>query len=485
MREVNLFILLLVLLPRTVAAQSDSTVWFPPPPAHYTFVKYNENTIEGTTRMDSFFHKLVELKHSRKGTVTIIHIGDSHLQADMMTAVVRNGFHDFFGNAGRGLVFPYQVAGSNAPHDVSSKSNATWKSNRLTSPDKPIKTGIIGYGMETPSRSATLELKLKEIDGKQERFNKMVFFLTALDASYKLTDSGLYSPLIFSTTDKAAQPSVVTTDSMLKGFDISRISGEGDFSFYGVSLENKNQSGILYHTIGVNGARYDQFPPSELLWEQLKALKGDLFIVSLGTNEAQNQYINEQTMMAACDSMVKKIHKIAPAAEILITTPCGSYFKAKKPNKSILSVSIALKKYCAAKNLPYWDLFSVCGGLEGVPALKKYDLLSHDLIHFNNAGYQLQGALLLDAFAKDYNKYEKKHPWKPAPVVVEHPQAPKPTAQPPKVKTVQNEVVKAKIVPIKPPSVDSAGTGKTPVGQSIPGLQAPEHKSKITVEYGN
>ena len=43
---------------------------------------------------------------SRKKVVRIVHIGDSHVQADMMTRVLRLGLQYRYGNAGRELSFP-------------------------------------------------------------------------------------------------------------------------------------------------------------------------------------------------------------------------------------------------------------------------------------------------------------------------------------------------------------------------------------------
>ncbi len=479
------FIVLFLLLPGVSCGQADSFTWLPTPPPHYNFVKYEDNYISGHGQLDSFLHKLVILKHTHKGNVNIIHIGDSHLQADGITSVLRNGFHDFFGDAGRGLVFPYQLANSNAPHDIQAKSNITWKNNRLTSLNKPVTTGIAGFGIQSPANNAAIDIKLKEIDGHQEHFNRMVFFLCNDSVCYKVTDSTLTTSVMFNTpTRKNAPPVVVNSDSLLTGFEIKRVGGgdEGDHSFYGVSLERSDVEGVLYHTIGVNGARYDQYLASDLFWSQLSALKGDLFIISLGTNEAQNPYINEQNIMGICDSFVKKIHKIAPAAAVLITTPCGSYYRMKKPNKGIQGVTLAMLKYCENKSIPCWDLFDIADGMAGIPMLKKYDLLSHDLVHYNNAGYQLQGLLLLDAFAKEYNKYEKRHPWKPtAKVATARPKQEMPVT---KTKVVETEIMKAKIQTVKKPTADSLLTNP-PKPAKVPVPMPAEHKTNIKVEYEN
>ena len=74
----------------------------------YPFISTVFNRISNNSGLDSFYQKLHRLKSGGERTVSIVHIGDSHIQADFLTAVVRNGFQEFFGNAGRGLVFPYR-----------------------------------------------------------------------------------------------------------------------------------------------------------------------------------------------------------------------------------------------------------------------------------------------------------------------------------------------------------------------------------------
>ena len=478
MRSVVLFIICL-LYSFLSWGQADSNIWLPPPPPHYSFIRYDDNVITKRSRMDSFFSKLVALRHTHAGTVNIIHIGDSHLQADGITRIVRNGMQDFFGDAGRGLVFPYQLANSNAPDDVASSSNTSWRSNRLTSPDKPVKTGISGYGIESPDKHASVRMRLKETDGKQERFNRMVFFMCNDSVCYKMTDSGLIAPLVFNTSQGSiAHPRVVNTDSLITGFELSKVNpGEvADYSFYGVSLEKRDAGGVLYHTIGVNGARYDQFLQNDLFWTQLQALQGDLFIVSLGTNEAQNQFVNEAALINICDSFVHRIHRIAPHAMLLITTPAGSWFKAKKPNKSIHAVSEAFRKFCETRDLPSWDLFHITGGLPSIPAWKKYGLISHDLVHYNN---QLQGQLLLNAMAKEYNIYEKVHPYKPA-----QKQAIVKAKPAPVVKVIKEEVVKATILPPSGKAEEKKPQApKTPEKEIVPYPSTKKPGSHIMVEY--
>ena len=393
-------------------AQTDSLKWIPAPPLYYSFVDYDANVITHASKLDSVYKKLAKVKIQHKGRVTIVHIGDSHLQADMMTSVLRNGFQDFFGDLGRGLVFPYQLANTNGPRDLNVGSNATWKSNKLGI-DKPIKTGISGFGIHATKDNSCIKLHLRDIEDRPQCFNRMVFFLGSDSACYRLSDTGLGGPVILHSRNDADTPSLVfECDSMICGFELTKtdMRETGEFSCYGMSLEKKDTCGVLYHTIGVNGARFDQYLRNDMFWEQLKALNGDLCVVSMGTNEAQNPVINEPKLMSICDSFVKRIHRVAPKAIVMFTTPAGSYFKQKKPNSSVQAVSRAIAHYCDYQELPYWDMNHISDGNTGAIAMKKYGLLGKDLVHYTKLGYELQGLLLLNAFADSYNFYYKHHP---------------------------------------------------------------------------
>src|SRR5881394_2548290 len=110
----------------------------PTPVKQYPYTNPAFNRIFNSSGLDSFYQKLYKLKKTGTGIVTVVHIGDSHIQADFLSAVVRKNLQQFFGNAGRGLVFPYQLAQSNAPSEITSSSNSGWQFNRIAHPEIPI-----------------------------------------------------------------------------------------------------------------------------------------------------------------------------------------------------------------------------------------------------------------------------------------------------------------------------------------------------------
>lgn len=448
-----------------VCAQTDTARWEPAAPAHYGFVKYDQNTISRQVKLDPFLEKLQALKHTHKGKVTIVHIGDSHLQADGITSVLRNGFQNFFGDAGRGLLFPYQAAGTNGPHDLAS-AGAHWHSVKVTTPSLVNPVGVSGYVLYNESREAELRMKLLPVDDKQEYFDQVTFFVSAdSDIKYEMTDSALSQPMKFNVHEGVA---TMRTPAMMTGFSLSAMnkSPHGDHSFYGAVLEKADNAGVLYHTIGVNGARMDQYLGSDLFLQQLKELHADLVIVSLGTNEAQNPGVAESALAAICDSFLARLHKACPGAVVMFTTPAGSYYRKKKPNAALETVARAYSNISADRGLPDWDLFKICGGKAGIPAWKKYGLLGNDLVHYTTEGYQLQGQLLLDAFAHAYNGYIKTHRYAPKPPV-------KPKAKPAPVahKPANKQ---------PPPAVPQKPAGDS-MHHTLPEVRP--HKSNIKVQY--
>jgi lysophospholipase L1-like esterase len=354
--------------------------------------------------ISSFYRKLFSLKIVDSGTVNIVHIGDSHIQADLLTATVRKGLQQHFGNAGRGLVFPYQLARSNAPADISSSSNSSWEFSRLATADQNIPEGIGGYCIRTNRRGATINLNLKPVDGEEQSFTKYKLFIDRDAAADWNFTTGNINDLI--DLEKNSNDSLFYREVKLpvavNGFSLV-LASDNLHSFYGVSLET-GQRGIIYHSIGVNGARYDQYNQTPLFWQQLPALKADIYIVSMGTNEAQAGSFDEGAFTAQVTLFLQKLRAVSPNAAILISTAPDSY-KGNRSNRILQQLNASLYKYCSKNNIALWDIYRVANGYGAARNWLRTGLMNRDRIHFTAKGYQLQGQLLLNVLLNGYNKF--------------------------------------------------------------------------------
>jgi hypothetical protein len=81
----------------------------------YDFIDTSLNTIQfpqGNASFEPFFKKLDTLVFENRGKVRILHIGGSHLQADVISGRIREHMIKEYpgASAGRGFVFPYSAA---------------------------------------------------------------------------------------------------------------------------------------------------------------------------------------------------------------------------------------------------------------------------------------------------------------------------------------------------------------------------------------
>ena len=188
--------------------------------------------------------KLASLKKKGNGTVSIVHIGDSHLQAGFISGVVRNGLQEFFGNAGRGLVFPYQLAESNAPDDITSSSNTRWKYNRIAHPEIELTPGISGFGIESASNDAYIYLSLKQINTSSAGFNNIRLFTGKNSTLAIRADFGDSTYVLDSTSGN----SLIDLNKNSTGFHLTNLSSNRIAAFYGASLrERKPWRFVSFH----------------------------------------------------------------------------------------------------------------------------------------------------------------------------------------------------------------------------------------------
>lgn len=373
----------------------------------YPFINAANNRIVNGKGLNPFFQKLLGLKKENKGVLSIVHIGDSHIQADYFTEIIRTGLQQFFGNAGRGLVFPFQLAQSNAPPDINSSSNTPWEYNRLAHPEIPIASGISGYCIRTNFSGAAIDIGLKpDLKYTPQTFDRLKLFLKIDSTVSWILQAANNNPpfLIRKEESDTAVFKEVVLDQSTDSFTLSSLPSDSLKEFYGVSLE-RSDPGIIYHTIGVNGATYNSYNSAPLFWKQLPALKADLYIISLGTNEAQKTGLDRATFLQQMDIFFANLKLISPDAAVLITTPADDFYKRHRPNAFLKQINSGITSYSTVHNLPLWDMYRITGGHGSSYKWLKRGLMNKDRVHFTNEGYRIQGALFFNALSKEYNLF--------------------------------------------------------------------------------
>lgn len=372
------------------------------------FVKKEKVVLQNEEALQPFFDKLSELRHGKRQKVNVVHIGDSHLQAGFLPYRVARGFHERFCNGGPGLITPYKAAKTNEPPWYKTQSLVPSNARRIVKEKQYMPIGLDGVTWRTTTAGTVLSLALRN----DYLFDRICFVyekdslrgnLVPADSSgsmFILKEPGNKQTAAFSDCFRLPHP----VNSIQCRVDAKQDS-IGSLLLYGLYLENQ-LPGVVYNTIAVNGAEYRHYTSHEAFFKQLTLLQPDLFILSLGTNEAYAKGFTAAGFELQVDSFLTTIQTLYPDAAILITGP-GDALKGKKyknANNRIASETlsrIAINSKCA-----FYNTFQIMGGPGSIQKWYAKGLTSRDKLHLNARGYTLQGRLLFEAIMKSYERLD-------------------------------------------------------------------------------
>lgn len=372
------------------------------------------NVIQNKQHLDDFYESLYQLKQTQKGKINIVHIGDSHIQADFLTKAVRNNFQNVFGNAGRGLIVPGRVAGTNEPFNIQTSSNVSWESKRCIYPDQLLPIGIGGITIRSGVPDSKLYVYMN--DATQDyKFQKIKLFHQKDGSSFTLRlKDNEFKPIdaVFENDSTRNYTSIKlpSPQSSVVFESVKEDSIQNHTTIFGISLEN-DQPGVLYHVIGVNGAKYVHYQAAKYFAEQTHKLEPALFIISLGTNEALDHPYIDKRLSTYVENLVSSLHANNPLAKFIIVTPPDCFMKRTRTNPGIEKVRETLIQFAVENGYAFYDMHQALGGKGSAASWKEAQLLRADGVHFSKEGYDYQGNLLFHAILKGYNDYvPARHP---------------------------------------------------------------------------
>jgi lysophospholipase L1-like esterase len=374
------------------------------------------NVIQNAEHLDDFYETLFKLEKGQQQVVSVIHLGDSHIQADFLTHTVRKSFQERFGNAGRGLVVPGTVAGTHDAFNVVSSSPLKWKSKRCIYPDQPLPIGIGGITINSDAASARFDVAMKDL-WIDHSFNTLTLFfqkdISSFHFSVKDTANQSLAYIGAFTQEEFQNYSRVVLPYSVGSVTLETIRStpqQVQATIFGLSLEN-GKRGVLYHAIGVNGAKYSHYNEALLFARQTSALKPSLIIVALGTNESLDYPNLDKNFSQHIDKLVNSLKSNNPQAKFVLVTPQETFRRRTRANPNSVKIRDQIVQYAIENGFAFWDMYKIVGGEGSAEAWKKSTLLRSDGVHLSRQGYEYEGSLLFEALMKSYNKYvQLRHP---------------------------------------------------------------------------
>lgn len=368
---------------------------------NYAFIQFYSN---GTAR------KLVNhFDNVKQDKMVFIHYGGSHIQAEYPTSVARRNFHERFGNGGRGLIFNYGAAKTYTSVNYSSTFTGNWKYNKSFQGRKPeIPLGVCGMTVESIDTNASLNFKFKNAIPPN---NHRIYLFFENDSISNGVSIQINSTELNNSSHQVEFTTYGLTflwDQSIQTIDLITKAKEGGkrFRFYGLSIENDDNSGIVYHSTGVGAAAHRSMLILDELPEQAAILKPDVVLLDFGTNDILYTNSIDVSLIGQIEKSIQKLKVINPEILIVLTSTQDLFYKGKYisagPIFRDLMDSIARKNDCL-----FWNWYDLSGGLRTIRTWYDEGYAQKDGIHLTKKGYELKGEFIYQSFINTYDSFKR------------------------------------------------------------------------------
>ncbi len=336
--------------------------------------------------------------------LSVVHLGDSHLQSDYFPGQIRKNLQGLHGDGGRGTCFPYSAAATYSSNEYKSEHTGEWEWGKSLRLPPKVPLGVIGMAVRTSKAGNGFTLTFD--DPVPNTYDRLRIYCKKQHNSFDLqVDFGDGKPVTVaidsSSTDSLPyyEIKMPAMGNVLKTTTVKANAFETEFEFYGFTMECSEDKGAVVHNCGVGGAMYRSILYEALFQQQLPTLEPDIVIVDFGTND----YLYDDSIKTDLDTQIvqtiQRIRAVCPNASIILTSAQDMYWRKVNLEKgedfSDLIHSIAKRYDCGM-----FDWYWVSGGRTAMSRFMDKGYANPDGIHMSPKGYRLKGDLLTDAMVK-------------------------------------------------------------------------------------
>jgi hypothetical protein len=388
--------------------------------------------VEGGKALDDFFRAM---QHEKDSTIVhVAHYGDSQLEGDRMSNLVRDKFHEKFGGSGIGYV-PLRDLDPVSYYRISSGNWAKYTvfHNRNSDKDFGISGAMFRFGKYTVHQAEDgnpIDTNSADQDTQKALAGK---YYTNATVSLRMGSRYNYNSISFlygNSTDNCtlnfynnATGELIMTDTLLPCKDVClhktqlssflnvKVEFDADNSpdFYGMYFDSDH--GVQLDNYAIRGHSGDglMLIPDDRLAKMLKLTNTRLVIFQYGANVVP--YVNSDK---ACEwlselyyKLFMKFKKANPDMSILVVG-AGDMAKESEGKYSSYSwlpkITAAQKKAALMAGCAYWDLFSMMGGMNSILAWSNKGMAVSNG-HFSGKGQKIVANELVEAMINEYNQY--------------------------------------------------------------------------------
>ena len=365
------------------------------------------------TYFDSLFHEM-EVADTTGNIVRIMHYGDSQLEMDRISAILRERLQERFGGSGTGMLPMIQKVPT-----VSIAQSASGDLARFAIVGEAHRAAHRRYGpmaqYSSVSGAAAFSFAATRNNYSQKRvkeISRVSVLLGQNSKGFLMTLKCDSYPLLKTTLDTASADVSLVSWNLPGNAEHGTISFVGNAEIYGVMLDG--QGGVTVDNVALRGSAGNVFTKIDqpIFIESFRKMGTRLIILEFGTNAMPgiSSRSGISQYMGTITEQFDYLHEVAPDVKLLFVGPSdmGKSRGGKITSWPLLSeLNDSLKVNCLRHGVAYWDTFDVMGGTGSVSTWVNHSpaFVGPDFIHFTTKGANEIGGALADAILFYYDFY--------------------------------------------------------------------------------
>ena len=376
-----------------------------PPKAQPVIPEVNVSNTDSRAYLAAFY---AALDSARTMPVRVVHYGDSQIEEDRITNVLRERWQKAYGGGGVGLLPLHQTIPTRSMRQWLSMDGVVQtvqggpkrylvygpRSMRLDNDEYGVMGQVAVMDSTLVAGSEDMVMCIEPIDKKRQGHNyfNRVRVLTDSVEGYILAQDTMLSP-----TPDTRHPLLYTLPDSTTKCEI-HLQGKG--KVYGVSLETP--TGVIVDNIPMRGCSGNIFTKidSTQLSDFYLETNTRLIILQFGGNmipQTENASTISGYVRSTLRQQVRYLRACAPDAAILFIGPSDMSTNIDGEMTTYPLVPYMdklLQKMAAEEQIAYWSMYDAMGGKDSMVRWVEVGLAGSDYVHFTRAGANKMGRQL-------------------------------------------------------------------------------------------
>lgn len=360
---------------------------------------------------DSTLNKFLSSLNNAEKQVRIMYYGDSQIEGDRVTFLLRQLLREGRSGTGPGLLLP--VIPVMYTKSVWLRSSSNWERyNYLSLKDSIISHNKLGpflafcrylpenYISDVPEKASVRITPSRYADSSSSKYDLLRIFYSNHEGEVTINVYEGNKTIFTGFLERGEN--LKELSCQLKGAEDIRIEFEGNVSpdIYGISIES--ETGIVVDNIAQRGSAGLEFTmvDRENLGEAYRMLSPDLIILHYGLNIVRNIREDYSYYRRGLRRQLSLLKELAPSSAILVigvTDMAEIKGDSISSYSNIPSIIRAQKEASLAEGVTFWDLFNAMGGKSSIIrwADRNPRLAQNDYVHFTYDGADTISRLLV------------------------------------------------------------------------------------------